>query len=658
MPGIHRPALLAAALGAALATAPPVRAGEGVGESTGEQATLEKLARSTLEQLMQVPVMGVAGTPQSRLETPAAVYVISGADLRRSGHRNLAEALRMVPGMYVGHINAGSWLVGARGLSGSPVTATRYLVLVDGRQVYDPTFSVTQWDTVDTSLEDVDRIEVIRGPGATIWGANAMNGVINIITKPAQETLGTLAQASLGSQDSDVTLRHGGAVGDDQWYRAFVKAGWNGDTTLLGTDTSVVDAWSRVRLGLRYDWQSDERTLVSVFADAYGHPRANESVLLPVAGGNNQFERVTVDGEVNGASLMLRVNRGFGEPDGWRLRAWLDQSRRDASRFAVARRSADLDWRGWHASGRHDWTWGGEALWTTDRTEGSSAVDFTPAARSWSQANVFVQDSITLVDDRLHAMVGSKFTWHEFVGSQLQPNLRLWWTPDARQTVWASVSRPVRTPSRFEEDGRLVLAYVDIGGVNVPLAVTGDPNLKPEKLLAWELGYRWQPADRWLLEVALFDNDYQRLIEPAPGIFGAFTDAGTGRTWGMDINASAQFTDRWRVEGSWSTLRVDVGGPVYTFEERSSPRHLAQLRSYLDIGEYGEFNAAWYHVDEIPQNAIPAYDRLDLGLAWRLGAATRLELWGQNLLDAHHVEVSGSQVPRSVYARVTVQLGN
>ena len=622
--------------------------------SEEEQATLEKLARSSLEELMQVRVLSVAGTPQTRLQTPAAVYVITGEDLRRSGHRSLADALRMVPGMNVGKINSSSWLVGARGLSGSSVTATRYLVLVDGRMVYDPLLSVTQWDTVDTSLEDIDRIEVIRGPGATLWGANAMNGVINVLTRPAQETQGTLLQASLGSQDSDATLRHGGMIDDRSWYRLFAKVGVHGDSELVGTGASVVDSWNSARLGLRYDRQTDEHTLVSVFADAYDHPRADESVLLPVPGANNQFQRVTTDAEVNGASLMLRINRGFGESEGWRLRAWIDQARRDASRFSVSRRSADLDLRAWRTVGRHEWMWGAEALWTTDRTEGSSAVAFAPAARSWGQANAFVQDSITLVDDRLYAMAGSKFTWHEFVGFEVQPNLRLWWTPDARQTLWAAVSRPVRTPSRFEEDGRLVLAYINAGGANIPLQVTGDPDLRPERLLAWELGYRWQPAPRWLLEVSLFDNDYQRLIEPAPGIFGAFTDAGSGRTWGVDVNASGQVTRNWRVEGSWSSLRVDVDGPVYTFEERSSPRHLAQLRSYLDIGERGQFNAAWYHVDEIPQNAIPAYERLDLGFAWRVGPATRLELWGQNLLEDNHREQSGAQVPRSVYARLTV----
>ena len=371
-----------AALAAAVLASAPVAAFD-----DGKQATLEKLARSTLEELMQVRVMSVAGTPQSRLATPAAVYVITGEDLRRSGHRNIAEALRMIPGMNVARINSGSWLVGARGLSGSALTATRYLVLMDGRMVYDPLLSATQWDTVDTSLEDVDRIEVIRGPGATLWGANAMNGVINIITRPAEESQGTLVQASLGSQDSDATVRHGAALDDRSWYRVFAKFGWHGDSELLGTGASVVDAWSSARLGLRYDLQSDAHTLVSVFADAYDHPRANESVLLPVAGGNNEFERLTVDGEVNGASLMLRVNHGYGEPAGWRLRAYLDQSHRDGTRFAVARHTADLDLRGWRKAGRHDWVWGAEALWTRDRTEGSSAVSFDPASRSWGQAN-------------------------------------------------------------------------------------------------------------------------------------------------------------------------------------------------------------------------------------------------------------------------------
>lgn len=627
---------------------------------------LEKLARSTLEELMQVEVTTVIGSPHARLASPAAVYVISGEDLRRSGHRSIPEALRMVPGMYVARVNSSSWLVGSRGLTGSSLTATRYLVLVDGRQVYDPLTSTTFWDTVDLLLEDVDRIEVIRGPGATLWGANAMNGVINIVTRSSEETLGEYAHVGGGSLDrAELGVRHGAALGDDAWYRVWAKYASHDDFE-LANGTSVQDQWSDSRAGFRYDRQVDPATMLTVEGEAYTHPVASESVLMPVPGADRQFERLTVNADVSGAHLLLRINRGFGEASGWRVRAYADQTRREGSRFAATRQTADLDLRSWsHWGGRHDLMWGAEFLWTRDEVVGSPAIQFNPSSRSWYQLNAFLQNTTELVEGKLYAMVGSKFTEHEFVGFQVQPNARIWWTPSPTQTLWAAVSRPIRTPSRFEEDGTLVLSYADIGaltggapnGVIIPLSVTGNDALRAEQLVAWELGHRWQPSPRWLLETSVFYNDYRRLIEPAPTVLGAFTDAGSGRTAGVELNGSAQLTDRWRMEASYAWLEVAIDGPVYQFEENSSPRHLAQLRSYLDIGERMELNGAVYYVDSVAQANVDAYTRVDLGLAWRLGASARFELWGQNLLDEAHAEATGALVPRSVQARVTVSLG-
>jgi iron complex outermembrane receptor protein len=457
-----------------------------------------------------------------------------------------------------------------------------------------------------------------------------------------------------------LTVRQGATTSSGDAWRLFGKFGWH-DEARFADGSSREDAWSSARVGLRYDRQSDERTLVSVFADAYSLPRSSELVRIPVPGADNQFDSQVVDAEVDGASLMLRINHGWGEGNGWRLRAFLDHNRRDRSIFSYSRDTADVDLRQWAVHGRHEWVWGGEWLWTSDRTEGSDFASLSPADRQWSQANLFVQDTITLVPNRLHAMVGTKLTWHEFVGLHLQPNLRLWWTPDAHQTVWASVSRPMRTPSRFEENGRLLLGYADAGAPGEPAIVrrelTGDPTLEPEQLMAWELGYRLQPGAHWMVEAAVFYNDYQRLIEPSPTVYGPWSDAAKGRTWGAEINASAQVTEAWRVEASWSSLRVDVDGPVLPFEESASPRRLAQVRSYLDLGSRAEFNLAWYHSSGVEGSAIPAYNRLDVGLGWRVGERTRLELWGQNLLEAGHRESSDAVVPRGAYARVTVDFG-
>jgi iron complex outermembrane receptor protein len=383
-----------------------------------------------------------------------------------------------------------------------------------------------------------------------------------------------------------------------------------------------------------------------------------ESVQIPVAGADRQFQRVSRDDTVSGGNVLLNLAAGSGQPAGWDVRAYYDQTRRDTSRFGVSRQTADVDWRAWTTwGGRNDFIWGADYLWTHDDIRNGPVLLFTPDARSWKQVNAFVQNTTDIVDDRLFLMLGSKFTWHSFVGFEPQPNVRLWWTPSADQTVWASVSRPVRVPSRFEEDGTLILGYADLGtlttgkpnGVIIPLSVSGDNDLRPEKLLAYELGHRMQVNSRWLLETSLFYNDYTRLIEPAPTILGPFTDAGSGRTWGAEFDSTLQLSPHWRVEGSYSWQRVRIDGPVYRFEQDSTPRNLAQLHSYFDIGDRTEFNAALYYVDRIPQLNIDAYTRLDLGVSWNVRPRLRIELWGQNLLERRHAEASGAQVPRALF---------
>jgi iron complex outermembrane receptor protein len=664
--GIRATASLSAALALALAcVAPPARGAEW--QPAADPQELERLANSSLEELMQVKVTSVLGAPQARIATPAAVYVISGEDLRRTGLRSVVEALRLVPGMYVGRINSSSWLAGTRGLTGSSLTATRYLVLVDGRQVYDPLVSTTFWDTVDVMIEDVDRIEVIRGPGATLWGANAMNGVVNVVTRSSADTRGTLLQFGAGGNGrGEVDLRHGGDAGPDSTYRVYAKYARHGD--FEGPDgDSLQDQWASLRGGFRYDRNLDPDTGLMLEGEAYTHPKAMESVRLPVPGQDRQFEQVTRDDEVDGGHLLVRAMRGFGAAEGWRIRAYYDRSSRQTSRFGVRRDTVDLDFRRWqHWGGRHDLMWGVEYLWTRDRVDNGPVLQFAPADRAWSQLNAFVQDTTELRPGKLWLTLGSKFTHHGFAGFAAQPNARLWWTPTPDQTVWASVSRPVRFPSRFEEDGALVFSYVDAGavgtgipnGVIVPIQLTGDEDLRPEKLTAWELGHRIRFAGPWVLETSLFYNDYSRLIEPVPAIFGPFTDAGSGATWGGEFSVSAQLRPGWRMEGAWSVLRTRIDGPVLPFEEEGSPRHIAQLRSYLDLGEDFEFNAAAYHVDRVPFIGADAYTRLDLGFTWRARPGLRLELWGRNLLQARHEEASGAVVPRTVFALATLELGH
>ena len=661
----RRALCLPLALSAALACG-AAAAHADIDADAGAAEQLERLGQLSLEELMRVPVTSVAGTQQSRFSTPAAISVITAEDIRRAGHRHVAEALRMIPGMFVGRINSASWVVGARGLTGSSITSTRYLVLVDGRLVYDPLISATFWDTVDLVLEDIDRIEVVRGPGATLWGVNAMNGVINIITRTAGETTGGLLKLSAGDEEPlGVTVRYGQRVDDDTAWRVWAKY-FEREDFENAAGASLHDQWTTLRGGFRVDSRFGNGVDWILQGEAYTHPTAMASVRNPVPGQDRQFVQVTGNDDVEGAHVMFRAFAGFGEPAGWRVRAYAEHTRRDTARFGVRRETVDLDYRGWRTwHGRNELVWGAQANRTRDAIDNGPVLVFDPDHRGWNTFNVFAQNTTHFADERWHVMVGSKVTHHSFVGLQVQPSARLWWTPSDRHTLWAAVSRPVRVPSRFEEDGLLVFSYVDAGaittgvpnGVIVPIGVSGDDSLRPERLTAWELGHRVRLGADWVVDTALFHNDYTRLIGAQPGIFGPFTDAGRGRTRGFDIAASGQLTPRWRVEGSYSRLETRIDGPIFDFEERSTPRTMAQVRSMLDLGTNWEFNAGAYYVDRIPQLAIDAYTRLDAGLTWRARANQRWSVWGQNLLDDGHAEASGARVPRSVYLQAVFEFG-
>ena len=653
-----------AATGLALALATARVAANAPGDPSTDPA-LARLANMSLEELMNTEVVSVAGRPSARISTPAALTVITAEDIRRAGHRNVAEALRMVPGMYVARLNAASWVVGSRGLTGSVLTATRYLVLIDGRLVYDPLLSSTFWDTADVPLADIDRIEVVRGPGATLWGVNAMNGVVNIITRRAEDTLGALVQAGAGTNSNeDLYLRYGATSTEGTAWRIWTQYGHHGGFE-DADGNELRDTWSRVRGGFRADGALQSGTGWTLQGDAYFHPTAMESALIPRPDAHLQSDRQTADNSINGANLLFRLTSGFDQDRGWMLRAYYDHTRREALRFDVRRDTVDVEYRRWLAwGGRNTLIWGLQYDRTSDQVENTPSVVFDPAERAWNTSNVFVQNTTALVPEKLFLMLGTKLTEHSFVGFQVQPSARLWWTPDARRTWWASVSRPVRVPSRFEEDGFLVFSFADRGqlatgtpdGVYVPLGLAGNGALKAEQLMAWETGYRFQLGDRWMIDTSLFYNDYQRLIGVPPTIFGDFTDAATGATWGGEMSISAQITPQWKVEGSYSRLHTRIDGPVLPYEETGTPEQLAQLRSYFDISPDLELNAALYRVGEAPFNGIPAYTRGDLGMTWRPRPGLELSAWGQNLLDASHREASGAEVPRGVYLQMAFAL--
>jgi len=622
-----------------------------------------RIEELSLEELMQVEVTTVAGVAQARFASPAAIYVLSGDDIRRGGHKTIAEALRMVPGMYVGRVSARSWVVGARGLTGSNLTSTRYLVLVDGRIAYEPLFSATLWDVVDVILADVDRIEVIRGPGATLWGANAMNGVINVITRSAHDTQGTRVVAGGGyAERAFATVRHGGALGEGGAFRVWGKYADRAAFDLAAGGSNH-DQWSALRGGFLLDLAHGPATTWTLQGEAYRHPTARTAARLPLPGRHLEFEQRTTDDEIDGAHLLVRAGRDAGEGSGWTLQGYYDLANRDTPHVGLRRETVDLDFRSWRRWGAgQDVVWGLQFDATLDRIDNGPTLIFDPTSRSWSTFNAFVQNTTELVEGRLFAMVGTKLTHHEFVGLEAQPGARLWWTPDERQTLWAAVSRPVRVPSRLEEDGLLVFGYADTGlssggppsGVILPFGLAGDRDLDVERLVAYELGHRLWIRDGWALDTSLFYHDYSSLVSVPPATLGRFTDAGSGETYGLDVTSSWRMGDRARVEASYSWLEVQIRGPVLQFEEDRAPQHLAQLRTSWDLRENLEAHGAIYHVDWLPGLDVDANERLDLGLTWRPRPGLELAAWGQNLLDEAHREASTVEIPRSFYAHLTV----
>lgn len=622
------------------------------------------LAQLTLEDLMQLEITSVSGIAQPRITAPAALTVISADDINRSGHTSLPEVLRMVPGMHVGRLNSSSWIAGSRGLTASVVTANRYLVLIDGRAVHDPLLSTTFWDAIDVPIDAIDRIEVIRGPGATLWGANAMNGVINVITRDARDTVGTAVRAGFGNYERGFgELRHGAETASGA-YRVWAKYARRGDFE-NAAGTSIEDQWSSLHAGMRLDHHHPAGVHYTVIGAAHTLPTSNYSVLEPVPGAHFQSERKRGHSEIDGGHLLLRATHDLGNGAGWSVQGYQDMAQRSNVRLDYRRRTSDIDFRHWFRWGdRHEWIWGLQYNHNKDSTRAGASFAFAPGSRSVDTVNAFVQNSTALIDDRLYLMLGAKFSHHDFVGGHVQPNLRLWWTPDASQILWAAISRPLRVPSRLEVDGQLIFAYVDTGllsgqaasGVIVPLSLSGNPRLDVEQLTAWEIGYRLQFGDHWALEATGFAGDHDHLVSVPPEVIGSFNQLGSSTTLAADVTLSYRASSALRLESSYSWLRTRVDGPVLQVEEGGTPRYAAQLRAYWDISSEWQLNGAIYRVGDIPGQSIDGYTRADLGLVWKPTSRIEVSLWGQNLTDPSHPEASAAEVPRSIYAQVSVEL--
>lgn len=615
-----------------------------------ERDELSRLKQLSLDDLLEVMVTSVSRKAQTLSDAASAIYVITQEDIRRSGMTHIPELLRMVPGMHVAQIDANKWAISARGFNGR--FANKLLVLMDGRSLYTPLYSGVYWDVQDTVLEDIERIEVIRGPGATLWGSNAVNGIINIITKSAHDTEGGMISLAGGSDGEALgTLRYSGKTTTDNTYRIYAK-GFQHDGAIFFDEGDAGDDWQEERLGFKIDSKLSEIDSLTLQGDLYdGMAGQNNFTPFPPPSGSINRD----EADTSGGNLLTRWTHRLSQESNLSLQFYYDRTKRTNTTLTEHRDTYDLDFQhDFLLNERHAIIWGAGYRSTRDEIHSpeTSALKFNHQKKRDRIFSAFVQDNITLVPDRIHMILGSKYEHNDYTGNEFQPSLRMTWTPDNSNSFWGAISRAVRTPSRIETD-----VSIHVG----PISVLGNEAFDTEKLLAYELGYRTQATSNLSLDIAAFYNEYDDLSTfeligpPSPGNSQIGLDNQmSGESYGLEMAANLEVSATWRIKASHAWLNVNLetdrssSDTTSTESANITPEHQTQLRSQFDLPYDLEFDTSIYYVDKISNSVIDGYTRLDMRLGWNPDNNLELSLALQNLLDDEHpefIEFSGFSGP-------------
>ncbi|MBI9092255.1 MAG: TonB-dependent receptor [Desulfobacterium sp.] len=642
---------------------------------SAEESDLTDLS---IEDLMGIKVTSVSKKAQYLSDSAAAIFVITNEDLKRSGVTNIPDALRMVPGLNVARIDSNKWAVNSRGATSR--FADKLLVLIDGRSVYTPSFSGVYWEVQNVMLEDVERIEVIRGPGATLWGANAVNGVINIMTKHAKETQGGLVSLGGGSEEQAFTsARYGASLGKKTYGRIYAK-GFKGDEFQFSQGSDAGDDWGIRQGGFRVESKLNANDSVKLQGDIYqGDINQQVTVLSPAT--PNGME-TNDDTEVSGGNLVARWQSILSSTSEFSLQAYYDRTERKEAYVHEKRNSFDLDFQHQFSAGnRHDIVWGARYRHTSDDFARNPLVLIDPDTRSDDLYSAFIQDEISLVQNRLQLTLGSKFEHNNYTGHEIQPSIRLLWAPHPNHKLWTSISRAVRTPSRVEHDGVIINEVIPPSSppavLPVVIKTVGTPDYDSEELTAYELGYRFVPNHTFSLDIATFYNDYDnaRTVELATPVFQGtyieqalcFSNNFSAHTYGVEVAGTWQAVKWLKLDLAYSYLISDFEDGAQVGKE---PTHQASFRSALtprkdldlDIWlRYVDNVSSIYVASDNDRFDIDGYLTLDLRLAWRPTAHWELSLVGQNLLESRHLEfvqesfTRPTEVQRGIYGKVTYQ---
>jgi iron complex outermembrane receptor protein len=635
--------------------------------------TSTDLTELSLDELMNVEITSVSKKAEPLSGAAAAVYVLTGEEIRRSGATTLPDALRLVPGMFVHNITAGAYGVTTRDW---PVRyAGRLLVLIDGRTIYTPLFAGVIWEQHDLIFDDIDRIEVIRGPGATLWGANAVDGVINIITKSAKDTQGGLVSVGGGTEEKRFgQVRYGGKAGEHAWYRIWAKS-FDRDGFVDANGDDANDDLSASHAGFRVDWELSGIDTLTIQGDYYDG-RIGQTMLAPLP--TAPFIMPLQDTiATTGSDLLVRWQRVLSDESDLALQVYYDRYEYELYLFDEKRDTGDIDFQHrFRASDRHELVWGLRCRRSADEIRGAYGLSYDPPERTDDLYSAFIQDEIMLRPERLSLTVGSKFEHSGYTGFEYQPSARIAYTPSPRRTLWAAVSRAVRVLSRSEHDST-VSAVDPISGMFTRRTTSRDS--EAEELLAFELGYRAQPTKSLSFDVATYYHDLDKLVGTDPGQPFIETDSGSARTviplatvnamdasiYGIELAVNCSPSEHWRLRGGYAHMEYDIdrkrvaSAPDRPYDKLFPP-NTAFVRSSADLGAGVQLDAVVRYVDRIPATGIDSYVELDARVAWRPTAQIELFVAGRNLLHDHHAELTPqyfpvvpTEVERSIYAGVT-----
>ena len=631
------------------------------------------LAEASLEQLLETRVTSVSKKEQKLSRTAAAVFVITQEDIQRSGASTLPDLLRMAPGVDVAQINTNSWAISIRGFNSR--YSNKVLVLVDGRSVYTPTFSGVYWEHLDLPLEDIERIEVIRGPGASVWGANAVNGVINIITKPAAATQGGRVSAMAGSEVyAGDALRYGARAGARGAYRVFAQYGHNGGS-LLGNGAPAADGWARMHAGFRSDWELSREDGLTVEGESF---TSRQGEMLRSSFWGTPFDRLSANRASDiGGDLLARWTHTAPGGSGTELQAYYDTYQRTEFGVREDIRTFDLDFQDHLALGaRHDVVWGSGYRVTASSAAGQM-ISFTPPSRTDRLYSGFFQDEIQVGAD-VWLTVGSKLEHNSYTGFEVEPNVRIAWVPSNRHTLWAAFGRSIRQPARVETSIAATLASIPLDANTTEiLRLIGNPALDAETAIDFEAGWRTQFSSSASLDVATYLTKYRKLttIEPGtPGLLPGvqsiievpllYENLSSALDYGGEVALTWNATPRWRIVPNYSFLHMNVRVDPQSQDTTSigaaicAPTHMAGVRSLVDLTRKVEFDQWLSWTGRLPGTGVAGYARLDARIARRFGESVEISLGGENLLRPGTVQfgdfnrVVSTAIQRSVYGKI------